>query len=470
MKHASCLFTDRKVVGLTLLLLHATLFFSVSQGMAEQPSSPCPIQADIWVTAGQSNMESNVETGQPVHFDPSRMVMLRQDNSWAPAQEPTHAWWMSQNPVDREIFVKQRLCDPDPLPEAEIRARWEKENQGPYPVYPNAVGVVTTFAQHIVNNTDRNIGIIACPHGGTSITEWDPKLRDKGGDSLYGAMLKRIRMTGQKIKGILWIQGMADIHPDPRLGIPEITMEEYERRLVDLVDSIRRDTGVPDLPFIYVQEGRVVMQGDDPELWLALRDAQRRAMSKRPGMYMVSAVDLSNRDWCHYDLEGIQRIGKRMAEIALTKVYGKEGHGQPIVLESITLEEGRSDYPTIRLHFAGVTGRLKSAGRPADMQLRPKTQKRETAHQMPWEGVPVIYKTEFDSKQPADLLLRVQGAVNQPLQVVYGPGSNPYCNITDDQDIAVPSFGPIDVPMPAEGEKGGEEIFYLDQFHEKASN
>jgi sialate O-acetylesterase len=467
MNNYSCLINEWKISGFVLLIFSAILLLFISYGTADQPSAPCPIEADIWVTAGQSNMESNVDTDKPVHYDPKRMVMLRQDNTWAPAQEPTHAWWMSRNPIDKEIFVKQRLCDPNPLPESEIRAQWDKENSGTYPVYPNAIGVVTTFAQHIVDNSDRNIGIIACPHGGTSITEWDPALRNMGGNSLYGGMMKRINMVGGKIKGMLWIQGMADIHPDPRLGVPEISMEEYEQRLLDFVDSIRRDTGVPDLPFIYVQEGRVIGHDADPELWLALRDAQRRAMSKRPCMYMVSAADLPNRDWCHYDLEGIQRIGKRMAEIALTEVYDKQGHGHPISLESIKVEDGKSDYPTIRLHFSGVSGKLKASGRPADPYLQPRSSKDQKGHKMPWEGVPVVYRTDFDSDNPADLVLRVQGAINQPLQLVYGLGSNPYCDITDEKDIPVPVFGPIDVPMPTDGEKDTQGIFYLDQFHEK---
>ena len=467
MKNTNHLYTGCKAACLALLLLRGALLFPLAHGMSEQPSHPCPIKADLWVTTGQSNMASNDSTGKPVHFDPKRMMVFRFDNIWATVQEPAHAWWKSKDPVHREIFVKQRLCDSVILPEAEIRARWEQENNAPINFSEDAIGVASTFAQHIVDNTEYNIGIVPCSHGGTNILEWDPALRDKGGESLYGSMLQRIRMVGGNIKGVIWIQGMANINPDPRLGIPNISMEEYERKLVNLVDNIRRDTNNPNLPFIYVQEGRVVQQNDNPKLWLALRDAQRRAMSQRRSMYMVSAIDLPNRDWCHYNTEGIRRIGKRLAEIALSEVYAVPGHGHPICLESMILEDGHSEYPVIRLRFSGVTGRLRSKGRPADFELCRPNQSAEELGKLPWQDAPVIFRTDFDHDRPADLLLRVHGTINQLVQLVYGVGSNPYCNITDERDIPVPAFGPIDVPMPEDSDKDHKAIFYIDQYHQR---
>ena len=59
---------------------------------------------------------------------------------------------------------------------------------------------------------------------------------------------------------------------------------------------------------------------------------------------------------------------------------------------------------------------------------------------------------EFDPKDPAAVLLHVtrrpdylhkRGAV-----LCYGAGVDPLINITDDKDMAIPTFGPIEIPAP----------------------
>ena len=43
--------------------------------------------------------------------------------------------------------------------------------------------------------------IVNFAHGATYMEWWDPALKDKGGASLYGSMIRRINMVGGKIKG-----------------------------------------------------------------------------------------------------------------------------------------------------------------------------------------------------------------------------------------------------------------------------
>ena len=59
----------------------------------------------------------------------------------------------------------------------------------------------------------RALGLIPCAHGGTSMAQWDPALQDKGGDSLYGAMIRRFQLIGGKVAGVLWYQGESDASP-----------------------------------------------------------------------------------------------------------------------------------------------------------------------------------------------------------------------------------------------------------------
>jgi hypothetical protein len=44
------------------------------------------------------------------------------------------------------------------------------------------------------------------------------------------------------------------------------------------------------------------------------------------------------------------------------------------------------------------------------------------------------------------LLLRISGPLTEPTRLVYGAGLNPYMNIVDEKDMAVPALGPLEVP------------------------
>lgn len=44
--------------------------------------------------------------------------------------------------------------------------------------------------------------------------------------------------------------------------LPE-TAEAYDKALLGLIDSLRHDTGDPDLPFVCVQIGRYAMRADE---------------------------------------------------------------------------------------------------------------------------------------------------------------------------------------------------------------
>jgi sialate O-acetylesterase len=66
----------------------------------------------------------------------------------------------------------------------------------------------------------------------------------------------------------------------------------------------------------------------------------------------------------------------------------------------------------------------------------------------------VPYQTEFDPQDPKAVLLRYCGPLPDQFKPVlyYGSGLNPYCNIVDEKDMAIPAFGPVAVPRLTESE------------------
>jgi sialate O-acetylesterase len=409
------------VVGICLLgagLLMSSETASGSQENVEVGSHPCPIKAELWVLAGQSNMQAWGRLKEPLKLDPRRIMNFRMNNQWDEPFEPIHWNAEAADSVHKALLFKLGLS-----PEQYAKERASR------PIVAGGVDVGVAFARHIVENTDVNVSLIPCAMGGIAIEEWDPARKREGPASLYGSMYDRIQMVGGRIAGILWYQGESDAYPN--------AAPYYEKRFLDLIDAIRRNTNEPDLPFIYVQIGRYFYPDRaNGKWWEAIRETQRRVAGERRNVYMVSAVDAELGDGIHLSAQGQEQVGRRLAEVALTEVYHKPGHGTPIALKSIEVIGGETPTPEIHVKFSGVTGRLKAEGRPADFELRSDD---------PPKRSPVIYRTDLDPDDPAGLIPRVNGAITGPTKLLYGSGMTPYMNLVDEANMALPAFGPLDL-------------------------
>jgi len=406
----------------------------------EKVGHSLPINADMWILGGQSNMcilgyrslQSCGELDHPVHIDRKRVRVFGLDNKWADPIEPVHWFFTAAAPIYRDSFRQQRtdLSDAD---FARIKA-------APRPQMLRQIGPGTAFAKHIIDNTNRNIALIPCALGGASMDMWDPALKDQDSYSLYGAMMNRIQLVGGDIAGILWNQGESDF------GSP--SCYSYKKKMLNFIDNVRRDTGKPNLPIIYVQLADSNFR--NPATLRAVggleivREAQRQIALERKNAYVIANWDAPWQEPGHVGVEGQEIIGRRMAEVALSEVYHVAGHGRSINLRSLRIDRApRGDVvegsPVIHLHFSGVTGRLHTPcrGQAPFFELRLDTPPRDTD--------PTPFRTDFDPEDPGGVIVRIQGQFSPTARLYYGSGLKPYCNIVDDAGMMVPAFGPIDV-------------------------
>ena len=414
-----------------------------AESVSGKPTHPYPggAGAEIWVLAGQSNMQGVGPVPSGWAFEPDPLIkMFNLDNSWMPAGLPLHRYFEAVAPAYRRHLQR--------TPE-EWAQLSEKSRKGK--IGYRYVGFGLFFAEHLRKHLDQPIGLIPCALGGTSIAQWDPALKDKGGESFYGAMFERIQMVG-KIRGVMWYQGENE-------SLEPSNARIYEQNLLRLVDSLRRDTGIEDLPFICVQlapfashdglrsqidyekEGMDQAGGFD-----TVREAQRLAATKRQNMFLTSAIDLRLSDLGHIDFESQQRLGRRLAEVVLTKVYDRNGHGSPIELKSVELFKRNPPAveQALRVYLNGVTGKIVSKGKPTGFLLR----------SLPGQPAPPsIYRVELEGDGPeAACILRLNRPMTEPVLLHYGSGLVPYVNITDELDIPVPAFGPIRIePLEKSG-------------------
>jgi len=383
---------------------------------------------DLWVLAGQSNMEGvgNLIDVTPPH---SRVMLLGMDGKWAQAEEPLH--WLIDSP--------DSVHSGDPKTRAERAVQVHKSrNRG--------AGLGLPFAVALVESTGVPIGLVACAHGGTSMEQWNPAKKEQGGASLYGSMLREVKLAGGKVKGVLWYQGESDAMSDAWKVFPKV--------FSDFIAAVRSDFGQPELPFYYVQIGRFV-RGIDPKGWNAVQDAQRVIPERVANTAVVSVIDLELDDGIHVGTQGMKRTGQRLARIAERELFGQVGATTP-TFERVT----KGPHNTLTVKFNGVNmmgsarlqgiggmmargGMTMSPGESNGIGLKPE---RHIAgfsiHKEDGTPIPLIFEAGV-GKARDTVVLKLTGSVPEKASLWYGYGMDPYCNLVDGLDMAVPVFGPI---------------------------
>ncbi len=375
-----------------------------------------PADLETWVLAGQSNMEGVGELAEALPPDP-RVWSFASRGAWEIAQEPLHWCWESYTPINIELC---RGWMPE-LQEGKTPEEMAAEARRTRTV---GTGLGLPFAQAMADAVGVPIGLIPAAHGGTSMAQWSPALKDQGGHSLYGAMFDRIARAGRPIRGLLWYQGESDTWPDGARAYPEL-MRQW-------ITQFRADIGIPDLPVLLVQLGNCTLDVSfSAEGWNAVRHAQYALADQYPNVAVTSAVDLGLDDVIHIDTEGLIRLGRRMARQALT-LTGRATYalGPRLArVERLPIREGRE---AIRLHFTGVTGAWQPANPMGGFTLLDRDGAIHTINH--------IFSARRDAADPSVICLRLNLPMEEGDSLVYGHGLHPFCNVADSADMPLCAF------------------------------
>lgn len=280
---------------------------------------------DLWVIAGQSNASG---TGQgPVEDPPVLGVhQLGNDELWKLACHPLEDATRSRHPVTvHGVF--------------QAHSPW------------------IAFGRRLLEVGGYPIGLIPTALGGAPLARWQP------GADLYLNMQEMVRLAGGAVRGIVWYQGESDCNPTGR--------KNYLERFTRFVEGARQDLGKPDLPILTAQLGRFAEAGGDVERnlsWTLLREAQRQAALRLPGVSLIPAIDLPMSDEIHVSAVGNTVLGRRFADVALSALYGREMPAPGIHLEKAEWLVGAPS-PTVRLRFRPLVAGWCRVGPIADFTV-----------------------------------------------------------------------------------------------------
>ncbi|MFD0716557.1 sialate O-acetylesterase [Paenibacillus sp. GCM10027626] len=393
-----------------------TLYVRIVDGEGAELLEKCSLGpifvGDLWILAGQSNMEGcgrliDVEAAQ------AGVSCFYLGDRWDIAAEPLHWALESHDPVHWKNWMPYRSRSE--LNEAIRRDR----------VLGSGLGMA--FGKELLLHSGVPTGLVMAASGGTSMSEWDPELKHLEGGSLYGAMLRIVEAAGGQVKGCLWYQGESDA--------TEEAAEKYAERMRRFVSCLRQDLGDASLPFIYVQLGPVYTQlglelaWPEERAWNRIQNEQLLLEAELAHVALVPAIDMLLDDFIHLGSASLKELGRRVAATVLNKVYHlTAGSSGPRLSAAAWTNGSRTG---LKLSFTGLNGGFQLVDRPFGFSLMS-------------EGVAIAHKAKL-TEDRRGILLCLAIAAPEGCTLWHGKGLNPTVNLKDQSGYPLPVWGPIPV-------------------------
>lgn len=378
-----------------------TLLVDAGDGMIEK--IPGLMIGDLWVLAGQSNMDGC-----------GKLMNLEPPSPQVHCFYYTEKWGIAKDPICRLLDSIDPVHWPADVQDIQAARAFD------YKFREIGASLGVRFGKEIVKATGVPIGLIVCSHGGTSIEQWDPSLKEEGGRSLYGSMLRRVEACGGRVAGVLWYQGESNAVP--------ATAGTYKAKMRAFIETVRQDFGAPSLPFLQVQISRFFGGPEffTPDTWNLVQQVQLELAQEMKNVGIVSAIDSTLDDIIHIDTESLKRVGTRLAELALSMVYGKKTPRNGLM--PATVEVHPKDRRVVRIVFKNVRGKLMPPKGVLGFYVENSTGERIA-----------ILDARAEDKQ---VTLILEKSLDRGAKLWYGRGFNPRTNLRDTQ-FAAPVFGPV---------------------------
>jgi hypothetical protein len=231
----------------------------------------------IFLLMGQSNMKGRGVMPEEPLRNPQIIMMHKGTDDWFLARHPLH---LVGSPTDFS----------------------GADNAG--------VGPGLAFAETLAAVQPKTrIALIPCAVGGSNITQWRKGRRN------YNETIRRAKLALEqgpkgktRIAGALWLQGESDSTTVEKI-------QAYRERLAQLIDDLRADTGVPDLPFIACTIG----ERKSPELRAKLNAILLDVPKLRPQTACVDGRSFAGYvDSVHFNTATQKEHGRRFAAEYLT--------------------------------------------------------------------------------------------------------------------------------------------------------
>jgi sialate O-acetylesterase len=261
---------------------------------------------EVWLCSGQSNMEMPVAGFKDQPVNGSNDLLVDADNT------------------NIRMFTVKKLAIG--TPQDTCSGKWEVASAESVAQF-SAVGYF--FAKQLQQKLKVPVGVINSSWGGTRIEPWmnmeamaqypeayaratqEKVASQQRATNLWNGMIAPL--VNFAIKGAIWYQGEANIGD----------YKEYAALMNGMVTGWRKDFGVGEFPFYYVQIAPYFYNNSKAINSALLRDEQLKALALIPNSGMASTIAIGEEK-CIHPAEKLT-VGKRLAYWAFSETYGFKG-------------------------------------------------------------------------------------------------------------------------------------------------
>jgi sialate O-acetylesterase len=392
---------------------------------------------DVWVAAGQSNMEWTLDAAEGGKDEIAqasqpwlRVLRANRVTSRFPVEDvATEGWTVASGDTAGKMsavawFFARHLHEHHAVPIGVIDASW-----GGAPL--SAFTPLTTLASdpalqpailHWSRMADRHTttqleiekekrdlepAVARAREQGQQppVPVWRPGLEAWSPAGIYNAMIAPL--TPHAVRGAIWYQGESDASPE-RAPV-------YARLFAETIRSWRRAWGVGDFPFLFVQLANWTAGAGNA--WPELREAQRQTLSVA-NTGMAVAIDVGNPTDIHP--RDKKTVGTRLALAARALAYGERlAHSGPLFRQAVP--EGQA----LRVHFDHADGLATRGGAPVEGFEVAGADGKYVAAEARIEGATVVVSST---------------SVHEPRSVRYGWADNPKVSLYNGADLPASPF------------------------------
>jgi sialate O-acetylesterase len=387
---------------------------------------------DVWVASGQSNMEfmmkqaATAEQDLPnAGNDKIRLLVVKKKAVDSPQDDADTEGWTASTPETAKDFsavawyFAREIEQRENVPVGVIDSTWGGtpaeawtrmaalgEDAALAPVFTSWGEMTEAESDKLLKLRMRQRQAEEAKAEGKPVppAPWVPDLDSWGPGMLYNGMIAPL--TGLGIRGVIWYQGESNADQG-RAGL-------YRRIFSTMIEDWRRQWGVGDFPFLFVQIANFKAGANSD--WPALRDQQLKTLAlKNTGMAVT--VDIGNPDNIH-PTDKVD-VGLRLARAARVLSYGEaiEDSG-PIFRQAVPV--GNS----MHAWFDHATGLIARGGELTGFEVAGA------------DGKFVPAKATIDGNE----VVATSDAVYEPMYVRYGWANSPQCNLFNGEGLPASPF------------------------------
>lgn len=403
----------------------------------EQGSQP-PVRlddimvGDIWLASGQSNMEfplsraSTAAQDLPEAANPRiRLLMIRKRSSdYAEPDADTDGWTLSTPETAKEFsavgwYFAREIAAREHVTIGVIDATWGGtigeswvrltalgEDAALAPIFVSRGRMTDNAADSEAEVKDEQRQLDEAKAAGKPIPQfpWHPPLNSWGPGMLWNGMIAPLAPF--PIRGVLWYQGesnsaLARVH-------------SYDRVMRTLIEDWRRQWGIGDFPFLYVQISNY--KSTPFEDWASLREQQVRTLALR-NTAMAVTIDVGNPDDVH-PTDKVD-VGLRLARAARTLAYG-----EPVEYAGPMFRQATPEGTSIRAWMDHAKGLSAKGGVLTGIEVAGKDRKYAPA----------------TATIDGETVVASSPDVAAPVFVRYGWANSPQCNLFNSEGLPASPF------------------------------